>query len=133
MGKELAENIPNSKKHNNEYMNTHANKNSIYLTQTNSDEILKIITDMKNKKSSGHDCINSILLREIKVSVFVQLATIFNKSLETGEVPSSLKLSKVIPIYKSKNKDRPLSLLPCYISKILEKIIHKGLYNFLLL
>ena len=54
VGKELAENIPNSKKHNNDYMNTHANKNSIYLTPTNSDEILKIITDMKSKKSSGH-------------------------------------------------------------------------------
>ena len=39
------------------------------------------------------------------------------------EVPSSLKLAKVVPIYKSKNKEefnnyRPVSLLPC-ISKIL--------------
>ena len=38
---------------------------------------------------------------------------------------------------KSKDKEefknyRPVSLLPC-ISKILEKIIHKRLYNFLLL
>ena len=39
---------------------------SIYLTPTNSDEILKIITDLKNKKSSGHDGINSMLLRELK-------------------------------------------------------------------
>ena len=69
MGKDLAENIPNSKKHNNEYMKSHANNNYIYLTPTNSDEILQIITDMKNKKSSGHDGINSILLREIKLSV----------------------------------------------------------------
>ena len=53
---------------------------------------------MKNKKSSGHDCINSILLRKIKLSVCAPLTTIFNKYLETGEVPSSLKLAKVVPI-----------------------------------
>ena len=129
--------IPISKKHNNEYMDTHTNDNSIYLTPTNSDEILKIITDLKNKKSSGHDGINSMLLRELKSSVCDPLAIIFNKSLETGELPSSLKLAKIVPIYKSKDKEefknyRPVSLLPC-ISKILEKIIHKRLYNFLLL
>ena len=48
-----------------------------------------------------------------------------------------MKLAKIVPIYKSKDKEefknyRPVSLLPC-ISKILEKIIHKRLYNFLLL
>ena len=84
MGKELAEKIPNSKKHNNEYMDTHTNNNSIYLTPTNSDEILKIITDLKNKKSSGHDG-NSMLLRELKSSVCDPLAIIFDKSLETGK------------------------------------------------
>ena len=41
---------------------------------------------MKNKKSSGHDGINSILLREIKLSVCAPLTTIFNKPLETVEV-----------------------------------------------
>jgi hypothetical protein len=45
-------------------------------------------------------------------------------------------LAKVIPIYKSKDKEllnnyRPISLLPC-ASKILEKIVHKRLYYFLL-
>ena len=43
---------------------------------------------------------------------------------------------EVIPIYKAKDKEqlnnyRPISLLPT-ISKILENIIHKRLYHFLL-
>ena len=51
------------------------------------------------------------------------LTILINKSLETGKVPSSFKLAKVIPIYKSKEKDsmntyRPISLLPC-MSKII--------------
>lgn len=58
-----------------------------------------------------------------------------NKSLEEGAVPDSLKLAKVIPIYKAKDKSdfsnyRPISLLPT-ISKILEKIVHKRTYHFL--
>jgi hypothetical protein len=58
-----------------------------------------------------------------------------NKSMETGEVPDTLKLAKVIPIYKANEKDmftnyRPISLLPCF-SKILEKLMHKRVYSFL--
>ena len=54
---------------------------------------------------------------------------LINKSLETGIVPDKLKLAKVIPIYKSKDKEllnnyRPISLLPI-ISKIMEKLVHK--------
>ena len=46
-----------------------------------------------------------------------------------------MKISKIIPIYKAKAKNmfsnyRPISLLP-NISKILEKIVHKRLHNFL--
>jgi len=46
-----------------------------------------------------------------------------------------MKTAKVIPIYKSKDKTnmsnyRPISLLPT-ISKILEKVVHNRLYNFL--
>ena len=52
------------------------------------------------------------------------------KSLETGRVPDFLNIDKIIPIYKSKNKEllsnyRPtcISLLPV-ISKLLEKIMY---------
>ena len=46
-----------------------------------------------------------------------------------------MKIAKIIPIYKSKDKQllnnyRPISLLPVF-SKILEKIVHKRVYTFL--
>ena len=46
-----------------------------------------------------------------------------------------MKIAKVIPIFKAKNKElftnyRPISLLPV-ISKILEKVVHCRLYSFL--
>ena len=58
-----------------------------------------------------------------------------NKSIESGHVPVAMKLAKVVPIYKSKDKQmlnnyRPISLLPIF-SKILEKVILHKLFNFL--
>jgi len=88
-------------------------------------EVATLIDSIKLKNSSGHDGItrswNFIIL--------------INKSLSTGIVPESLKIEKVTRIYKSKDKElfsnyRWILLLPT-ISKILEKITHKGLYNFL--
>ena len=50
-------------------------------------------------------------------------------------MPSKLKIAKVIPLYKTKDPAlfsdyRPISLLPFY-SKILERLMHNRLYNFL--
>ena len=58
-----------------------------------------------------------------------------NASIESGHVPDTMKLAKVIHIYKSKDKQmlnnyRPISLLPIF-SKILEKVVYQMLFNFL--
>ena len=52
-----------------------------------------------------------------------------------GVFPNKLKIAKVIPLYKSGNRNctsnyRPISILPT-ISKIFEKLLHKRIYNFL--
>ncbi len=111
------------------------NPNSIYLTPTHPDEINGIINSLNNKKSTGHDGISSSLIKQIKLALCIPLTTIINNSLETGEVPKNMKLAKVVPIYKAKDKNvfnnyRPVSLLPC-LSKILEKVVHKRIYYFL--
>jgi hypothetical protein len=74
-------------------------------------------------------------LKQLDTSVAYPISIITNKSITSATVPEFLKLSKVIPIYKSKSHDeftnyRPISLLPT-LSKILEKVIHKRLYTFL--
>ena len=54
--------------------------------------------------------------------------------MQNGIVPSNMKLAKVLPIYKAKDKlqlanYRPVSLLPA-LSKNMEKTLNKRLYNF---
>ncbi len=105
------------------------------MAPTDPDEIKKIILLFKPKKSSGDDGISMQLLRWICNSCSIPIATLVNRSLEQGIVPDAMKLAKVIPIFKAKNKEtftnyRPISLLP-NISKVLEKVVHRRLYSFL--
>ena len=56
-----------------------------------------------------------------------------NKSFEYGIFPSKLKIGKIIPAYKSGDKQlftnyRPVSLLPQF-SKILEKLFNRRLMD----
>ena len=68
-----------------------------------------------------------IVSKDIKQEIARPVSTLINKSLSNGIVPKSLKMAKVIQIYKAKDKEqlsnyRPISLLPT-ISKILDTII----------
>jgi hypothetical protein len=55
--------------------------------------------------------------------------------MESGEIPSQLKMAKIIPLFKSGDKSivdnyRPIALLDTF-SKIFEKLICKRLTSFL--
>jgi hypothetical protein len=134
VGKEYASAIPNAKNPYHTYLNDRLSK-SIFFAPTDPDEIFRIITALKNKKSTGHDNISSFFLKVINQQVSVPISILVNKSLELGLVPDVMKIAKVIPIYKAKEHDqfsnyRPISLLPT-ISKILERVVHKRVYGFL--
>jgi hypothetical protein len=108
---------------------------SIFLTPTTTQEIHNITMRMKGKRSTGHDNISTFQLKQLLPGILFPLQTLFNRSLHEGIFPQKLKIAKIKPLYKKKEKDlmanyRPISLLPA-ISKILEKLIHKRIYSFL--
>ena len=99
----------------------------MFMLQTDEVEVRNIITSMKGKTSSGHDHLSSKCIQTIKNSICKPLSIIKNKSFETGLIPKSMKIAKVIPIYKCKDKNemsnyRPISLLPS-TSKIMKYCI----------
>ena len=135
IGKSFADKIPPAQHSYKWYMKSKRNLRSMYMIPTESDEISKIIKSLKTKKSTGHDNISITMLKSLHSELSKPLASIINMSLVKGIIPNTMKLAKVIPIYKAKNKElftnyRPISLLPV-ISKILEKIVHNRLYSFL--
>ena len=136
MGKNFARKIPSSNTSVSDYLRRlQSNKDSIYLNPTDVCEIKKIVAKLPSKRSSGYDNISNILLKDIVASIAVVLCIIFNKSLELGEFPSTMKLAEVVPLHKGKEhyletNYRPISLLTT-ISKVLEKIVYQRIYSFL--
>jgi hypothetical protein len=131
--RELSDKIPNQSKDPCYYMSRNV-KDSLFFSPTNEDEILQIITNLKNS-SPGYDHIESKIVKSIKYEILTPLTHIFNLSFAQGKVPDSLKIAKVVPIYKkgdrsSFNNYRPVSILPAF-SKILEKLAYKRISGYL--
>ena len=136
VGKEYAQKIPKPNKEIKHYLKLiQENVKTMYMTPTNKYEIEKLIGELENKTSSGHDHVSNILLKKLKKSLLAPLEVIFNLSISEGVFPHLMKSADVIPLYKAKEQHsvtnyRPISLLTT-LSKILEKIIYKRTYTFL--
>ena len=107
------------------------NRNQInfVIAHVSNEEIVEII------KSLDPCSIPLKMLSVIPDLIILPLAYIINMSFLTGEYPDMLKIVKVIPIHKGGstqdiNNYRPISLLSIF-DKIIEKLVHKRLYNFL--
>ena len=75
------------------------------------------------------------LVKSLIYTIRLPLMIVFSMSLTSATFPKSIKISKVQPLFKSGdhmlcNNKRPISLLPV-LSKILEKIVHQRVVQFL--
>ena len=97
-------------------------------------EVESTLRPLKTGKAAGPYSINNIILKELAQPLSSPVSDLFNFSLASGKVPASWKHANVTPIFKKDNPSdvvnyRPISLLNT-IGKVLEKIIHKNVYNF---
>ena len=99
------------------------------------DTISRIVNDLKPKTSTGVDSVSNKLLKFVKNVISEPLSIIINQMLKSGIFPDSLKISKIVPLYKKDDDTnlsnyRPISLLPS-ISKFFEKVILEQLSTYL--
>ena len=100
------------------------------FTETSADEVRRLILNAPNKQCSL-DPIPTWLLTECISDIVPFLVDLFNRTLpSTGEIPRALKKAIITPILKKPNLDkddisnyRPVSNLPPFISKTLEKVV----------
>ena len=109
-------------------------KSSFSFDYTTPGDVSKLISELKTKISAGHDRMSTKLLQNIRSSLSPALSLIINQSLFTGIFPDSLKIAKILPIFKKGDPSyignyRPISLLPA-ISKVFEKVVFIQIYEY---
>ena len=85
---------------------------SMYLHETNPNEVAKQITKLKSKTSAGFDELSAKFLNLCAPYISEPLANIFNASINNGTYPDLLKIARVTPIYKKGSKSDPSNYRP---------------------
>ena len=134
IGSDISDKVPVSQTPYSQFLNQRHDK-SIFLDPIAPLDTINITSKLKNKTSQGHDNISTKLIKQSIEQISTPLTHILNQSMTTGIVPQNMKIAKVIPIFKSGDKDifnnyRPISILPAF-SKILEKMLSIKLISYL--
>ena len=108
---------------------------SFSLSTVGPDEVLKVIKNLKNSKSTGTDNIDTYVIKLVSQDILAPLTHIINISITKSTFPSIWKHAKVLPLLKkgdpliTKNYRR-VALLPIF-SKILERVVFNQLVSYL--
>jgi hypothetical protein len=134
IGEKLAKNFNHTNNSHRNYLQNE-NKHTFLLFLTDEEEVLSEINKLDPKKSSGSDNLSPKIIKECKDIITGPFTHIINLSFLNAKVPEKLKIAKVIPLYKKKEKHnpenyRPISLLST-LNKIMEKLMYKRLITFL--
>ena len=90
-------------------------------------QLCKVITRMSPTSSTAADYISIKTIKQARSQIEPLLLVLINQIISTTVYPKNLKLTKVIPIPKTKERTsidgwRPINLVPS-ISKIVEKVL----------
>lgn len=110
-------------------------ENSMFVTPLTKNELLKLVSNLNNKKACGYDGLPIFIIKNVIEVIADMLVHLINLSINTGTFPTRLKRAQVIPLHKGDStldvcNYRPIALLPT-LSKIFEKYFSDRLAGFL--
>ena len=70
------------------------------FTRVEEEEVLKLLRGLDVNKAVGVDAISAKLLRIAAPGISASLASLFNHSLESGQIPQEWKSANVTPVPK---------------------------------
>ena len=125
----LASQLPKSNKSPTSYLSQ--KQKQFRFSHVSEIEIFLLLENLDRNKSFGCGKIHPFLLQTAEFQIYRPLTFILNLSINQGIFPDSMKLAKVVPIFKQGshfvfNNYRPISVLSS-ISKIFEKCIFNQL------
>ena len=99
--------------------------NCLYLKPVDEKEVINTVKMCTRKKSTDFEDISMAIVANVILIISKPLMHICNNSFKTGVFPSTMKIAKIKPIFKSGAKTngnyRPISLLP-QLNNFLEKL-----------
>ena len=108
---------------------------SFFFRPITPSEVNNEILCLPNNKAHGLYSCPIKLLKCASQTISYFLSEMFNLSLSIGSYPSKLKMSKIIPVFKTDdetdvNNYRPISLLPIF-NRLFEKLMYNRMKSFI--
>lgn len=99
------------------------------------DTVLSVLGSLSASSSPGPDGIHPALLKNCAQAVALPLSLVMCKSLDTGVLPASWKVSRVVPIHKSGPKYNAMNYRPVSMTsadcKVMERLLAKHITDYL--
>ena len=93
--------------------------------------MLKLLSNLKPDKAAGPGSIKPVVLKQLKTEIAPIRCLLFEKTLQTGQLPSDWKKAQVCPCDKTEPLNyRPISLT-CILCKVMDHIIASNLSSHL--
>lgn len=95
-------------------------------------DIENVITGLRTCSAAGPDQIPAVLLKNCATAVSVPISMLWKASLETGQIPKTLKHGNITPIHKGGDRTDPRQYRPVALTSILIKVFERIVANHLI-
>ena len=117
------------------YQNRKFDNVNLTFNPATQETVLKLLHSINTSKAAGLDKLAGKFLKDGASILVIPITQICNLSIKLSAFPKKCKTAKLTHLFKKGSKSeakyyRPISLLPL-VSKIIEKIIHNQVENFL--
>ena len=104
-------------------------KSNLEISLLSVSEVYFSLIKLKQSSTRGFDDIDSKILKISAPVICDSLTYLYNLCIQKSYFPNALKQAKIIPLFKSGNKEDPCNYRPISILSPVSKLFEKHLYN----